>query len=384
VLRVLKGNNKEVKLMANNSITSSTQVVDLDKTKALTEQHLLIHQGVHNSTENPNLYGAKFPYGEVIGKAPQLVSIDQIKTRGGLYQTFDSRFGTGNPEHNNISTSIHNGLKLNLPGIFLVQRPDGLYPLTGHTRLLILKEMKVTNVIATIYDIPNDSDASAFSLELNPKQAPAGAMTVRDVVQESIMALKKGWIKPENDDQLNVMAAIQERVERICKNDFTEKTKNAIVIRVYKNSDYHTKATDVISWETPLQINTWMTRYKYIDTPEVMYMVASASTVSSVLTRAAALAAANIGKQIRIVLQTGTLDSANLLSSYNKSIETFRLKWDSDLNNIRSMYFAVSGTGCARKHSVMRTDDIVLYGSLPAVMSTHKEGKIIPFPKDEI
>ena len=161
-------------------------------------------------------------------------------------------------------------------------------------------------------------------------------MTVRDVVQESIMALKKGWIKPENDDQLNVMAAIQERVERICKNDFTEKTKNAIVIRVYKNSDYHTKATDVISWETPLQINTWMTRYKYIDTPEVMYMVASASTVSSVLTRAAALAAANIGKQIRIVLQTGTLDSANLLSSYNKSIETFRLKWDSDMNNIKN------------------------------------------------
>jgi hypothetical protein len=382
VLRVLKGNNKEVKLMANNSITSSTQVVDLDKSKALTAEHLEVHRGFHNKDLNPELYGDKFPYGKVVGNNPKLILIDEIKTRGGGYQTFDSRFGTGNPEHDNISTSIHNGLKLNLPGISLVLRPDGLYPLTGHTRLLILKEMKVTNVIATIYDIPSDSDASAFSLELNPHQAPAGGFTVRDVVQECTMALKKGWIKPESDDQLNVMAAIQERVERICKNDFTEKTKNSIVIRVYKNSEYHTKATDVKSWETPGQISAWMTRYKYIDTAEVMYMVASSSTVSSVITRAAALAANNIGKQIRIVLQTGTLNSANLISSYNKSVETFRLKWDSDMNNIKNMYFSVSGTGCARKHAVMRTDDIVLYGSLPAVMSVHKEGKIIPFPKD--
>ena len=149
-------------------ITQENHKVDLSKVKRLTEDHLTIHKKFHNKELNPTMYGDKFPYGTA--SEPTLVDRKDIKWRGGRFQTYQSRFGNGNPFHKEIRNSItEQGLKLTSPGLSLIRKTDGLYPLTGHTRDKIFEEKGLENCIATIYEIPEESDASKFAIKLNPK-----------------------------------------------------------------------------------------------------------------------------------------------------------------------------------------------------------------------
>ena len=201
-------------------LIKSDEIVDLSTVHRLTETHLQTHKKYHNKEINSIMYGDEFPYG--IASEPQLIEMKDIKWRGGKFQTYQTRFGNGNPQQKEISNSIHTqGLKLKSPGLSLIKKSDGLYPLTGHTRYNIFLPMGLENVIATIYDIPEESDASAFALELNPRQDPAGPMTLYDVEQHCEIALRKGWIK-YYEDMNDQIEAIKERFYRICKNGFTK------------------------------------------------------------------------------------------------------------------------------------------------------------------
>ena len=175
-------------------LIEATHIVDLSKVKRLTEDHLTIHKQTHNKELKPQMYGDKFPYGTA--SEPTLVDRKDIKWRGGRFQTYQSRFGNGNPAHKDIRNSIHEqGLKLTSPGLSLIRKADGLYPLTGHTRDKIFEEIGLENCIATVYDIPEESDASKFALKLNPKNDPSGPSRLYDIEQECILALQKDWIK---------------------------------------------------------------------------------------------------------------------------------------------------------------------------------------------
>ena len=222
------------------------------------------------------------------------------------------------------------------PGLSLIRKSDGLYPLTGHTRDKIFEDIGLENCIATIYEIPEESDASAFALELNPKQDPAGPITLYDVEQHCKIALQKGWIK-KYDDMFKQIEAISERFYRICKNGFTKNAMDGAILRVLNDMD--TNPDDVVSWETQTQIKSWLAKNKYINTDKIVYLLVSASTVSSTITKAARLAKDNIGKEIRVVIHTGVLDSGNLLNSYNDLIDKFKTIWESDIENFRATFF---------------------------------------------
>jgi hypothetical protein len=353
-------------------LIKTDEIVDLSAIQKLTEKHLEIHKKIrqHSTT----LYGQEFPYGRCLGT--RLVSLKDIKWRGGLYQIYQTRFLGGNPRHTDIKNSIHiQGLKLESPGLFLVEKSDGLYPLTGHTRYRIFEEIGLENVIATIYEIPEESDASAFALELNPRQDPAGPMTLYDVEQECKIAFKKGWIKPKSDDMTDVIESITERFYRICGAHFTKGAKDAAILRVYNNVGL--EVDDVMSWQTRPQIETWMSKNKYINTKQVIYLVASASTVSTTITKAARLSSTNVGVEIRVVIHTGTLDSGNLLGSFNKRVNEFHSVWEEDIQNIRATFF----TSTDEKAKVALADNIVLYGALPALAKHHNMDKIRLFKK---
>ena len=99
-------------------LIQAKQKVDLSKVKRLTENHLTIHKQFHNKETNAKMYGDKFPYGTA--SEPTLVDRKDIKWRGGRFQTYQSRFGNGNPAHKDIRNSIHEqGLKLTSPGLSL-------------------------------------------------------------------------------------------------------------------------------------------------------------------------------------------------------------------------------------------------------------------------
>jgi|TARA_B100000073_G_C23674367_1_gene549935 hypothetical protein len=356
-------------------LIQDNEIVDLSKVKRLSQDHLNTHLKYHNKEINPIMYGDKFPYGKA--SEPTLVDRKDIKWRGGRFQTYQTRFGNGNPRQKDISNSIHEqGLKLKSPGLSLIRKADGLYPLTGHTREGIFEGIGLENCIATIYEIPEESDASAFALELNPKQDPAGPMTLYDVEQHCKIALQKGWID-KHDDMMKQIEAISERFYRICKNSFTKNAMDAAILRVYNDMD--SSADDVISWETQTQIKTWLSQNKYINTDKIKYLVVSASTVSSTITKAARLAKDNIGAEIRVVIHTGVLDSGNLLNSYNDLIDKFKTIWESDIENIRATFFEAS----PKESKVAFANNIVLYGALPALAKNHDLNKIRLFKKQQ-
>ena len=350
--------------------------VDLSKVKRLTEDHLKIHKQFHNKQTNSKMYGDEFPYGTA--SEPTLVDRKDIKWRGGRFQTYQSRFGNGNPAHKDIRNSIHEqGLKLTSPGISLIRKSDGLYPLTGHTRDKIFDEIGLENCIATIYDIPEDSDASKFALKLNPKSDPSGPSRLYDIEQECKIALDKGWID-KHDDMMKQIEEISKRFYDICENSYTKNAMDASILRVYNDMDNN--PDDVISWESQTQIKTWMNKNKYINTDKIKYLVVSASTVSSTITKAARLAKDNIGAQIRVVIHTGVLDSGNLLNSYNEMVDKFKTIWESDIENIRATFFEAS----PNNSKVAFADNIVLYGALPALKKEHKNlDKIRLFKKQQ-
>jgi hypothetical protein len=355
---------------------NTNEIVDLTLVKAFTEQHLEIHEKHNNKDLRADIYGDDFPYGECMGT--RLVPIDDVKWRGGHHQTYITRYRGGNPAFKDINNSIRQGFKLKLPGIMLERKSDGYYCLTGHTRYRIFEDMGVQNIIATVFEIPNPSDASLFALKLNPKQDPSGPMTLRDVEQECSNALNNGWIKPKSDYYTDVINAIGERFNDICGGYFTKGARESAIIRVYNAINQG----DIISWETQTQLADWMSDNKYINTNEVMYLVASASSVSKTITRAAKLAVENIGKEIRVVIHTGTLDSGNLKESYDSRVESFLSTWQSDMENIRATFFGVSNEkGCNIKHQVSLANNIVLYGTLPALNRYHNLKKINLFKK---
>ena len=357
---------------------NTNEIVDLTLVKAFTEQHLETHEKHNNKDMNSSVYGDDFPYGECMGT--RLVPIDDVKWRGGQHQTYKTRYQGGNPARKDISNSIHQGFKLKLPGIMLERKSDGYYCLTGHTRYRILEDMGVQNIIATVFEIPNESDASLFALKLNPKQDPSGPMTLYDVEQECLNALLNGWIKPKSSHYTDVIDAIGERFNDICGGYFTKGAREGAILRVYNQSS--SNPGDIVSWDSQTQLADWMSDNKYVNTNEVIYLVASASTVSKTITRAAKLAVENIGKEIRVVIQTGTLDSGNLKESYDNRVETFLSTWQSDIENIRATFFALSNEkGCNIKHQVSLSNNIVLYGALPALNSYHNLKKINLFKK---
>ena len=99
--------------------------------------------------------------------------------------------------------------------------------------------------------------------------------------------------------------------------------------------------------------------------------------MSSTITKAARLAKDNIGKEIRVVIHTGVLDSGNLLNSYNDLIDKFKTIWESDIENIRATFFEAT----PKESKVAFANNIVLYGALPALAKQHNLDKIILFKK---
>ena len=365
-------------------MTYNLQYVDVLKYQTLTEEHLQYHKKYHNPGSYPELYGPNNISGGTVEEIT-LVPMSDIKFVGGKFQTHKTRYANGNPMHKEIKNSFYQkGLNLRKPGLMLQRRSDGLYPLTGHTRKSIFDDIGMTNCIAAIYTIPNDSDASKFAIKLNPKEDPAGPMSIFDIEQECKIAIEKGWIKTEDSDGNELpldelISNIKERFVDIADGGFTNRTVDASVLRIANDMD--NSFSDVLSWETQTQIKTWMSKNKYINSPEVMYLVCSASQVSKNIIKAAQLAVNNPGKKIRVVCHTGVLDSGNLKNSYDNLVETFRRNWESDIENIRVAFFKcfpdLNGTA-----KVAFNDNIKLYGSLPALTKYHNENKIVLYKKD--
>tara|TARA_B100001063_G_C16703614_1_gene523970 strand:+ start:136 stop:1236 length:1101 start_codon:yes stop_codon:yes gene_type:complete len=312
----------------------------------------------------PHLYGEELK-GKRVDR--RLVSVSDIdRTNKFIFQTQAAR-AVGNKKYKLVRQDINNfGFKLKHPPIALRQLKDGsLVHLNGRTRYQIVVENGFTNIIADIYTMTDD-EASLFGLKANAENDPAGDLQIEDVYNECLIAVENKWIKPDLDQ-------ILERVNEACgSGKFATSKRQEVATRVYNNFSSTQK---VLYWNSLASINNWMIANNYIETENIMYMV-----VSSSIDRKAVIMAAEryveFGKQVRVVCHTGILNANDVEGCYNDRVEKFRQLFNSHVSDITNTYVEPKGKDC----KVKRTDNIVLYGSLPAISTLHGEmNKIVKF-----
>ena len=351
-------------------------VISVDTVTKFTQEDLMWSKKLNDPDQNDNnnsIYNHPHLYGNGLLKKRidrRLVDVSEIKLFSSNTQ---SARRVGNKMFKEVRQDINNfGFKLKHPPIALRQMPDGtLQPANGRTRYQILLERSFTNIIADIY-VMNDNEASLFGLKANAENDPAGDLQLEDVYDECCQAVENKWIDKKLND-------ILERVEEACGNGkFEAASRRAVATRVYNN---YNSTQKVLYWNSKASINNWMKANNYIDTDNIEYMPVSYSIDKKAVIMAAERYVES-GKQIRVVCHTGVLNASNIEDCYIDRVSDFKTLFNAHVASITSTYVEASGNKC----KIKKTDNIILYGSLPAISTLHndKDGemkKIILFKK---
>jgi hypothetical protein len=349
-------------------------IILVNSTSKFTEENLdwsiKLNDPSQNETNNSlyiyeHLYGEKYKDKRIDRRLVDISDIEQYSAH-----TQKSR-RTGNKKYKEVRQDINSfGFKLKHPPIALRQLPDGtLVPANGRTRLQILIENGFKNIIADIYTF-TDNEASLFGLKANAENDPSGDLVLEDVYDEVQLAVENNWIKPELEE-------IQARVDEACGNGkFEAASRRAVAQRVYNN---HSSTQTVFYWNSKASIKNWMKVNNYIDTDNIEYMPVSYSIDKKAVVMAAERYTES-GKQIRVVCHTGDLNASDIEECYKKRVEDFKQLFNAHVNNITDTYVTASGHD---KCKIKKTDNIVLYGSLPAISTLHadKDGEMIKIIK---
>ena len=350
-------------------------IISVDTVTKFTQEDLTWSKKLNDPDQNDNnnsIYNHPHLYGNGLLKKRidrRLVDVSEIKL---FSPNTQSARRVGNKMFKEVRQDINNfGFKLKHPPIALRQMPDGtLQPANGRTRYQILLERSFTNIIADIY-VMNDNEASLFGLKANAENDPAGDLQLEDVYDECCQAVENKWINKKLND-------ILERVEEACGNGkFEAASRRAVAMRVYNN---YNSTQKVLYWNSKASINNWMKANNYIDTDNIEYMPVSYSIDRKAVVMAAERYVES-GKQIRVVCHTGVLNASNIEDCYKDRVSNFKTLFNAHVASITSTYVA-SGNKCRIK----KTDNIILYGSLPAISTLHndKDGemkKMILFKK---
>ena len=351
-------------------------IISVDTVTKFTQEDLTWSKKLNDPDQNDNnnsIYNHPHLYGNGLLKKRidrRLVDVSEIKLFSSNTQ---SARRVGNKMFKEVRQDINNfGFKLKHPPIALRQMPDGtLQPANGRTRYQILLERSFTNIIADIY-VMNDNEASLFGLKANAENDPAGDLELEDVYDDCHTAVKNGWIKKDLNE-------ILERVEEACGNGkFEAASRRAVAMRVYNN---YNSTQKVLYWNSKASINNWMKLNNYIDTDNIEYMPVSYSIDRKAVVMAAERYVES-GKQIRVVCHTSVLNASNIEDCYKERVSNFKTLFNAHVASITSTYVEASGNKC----KIKKTDNIILYGSLPAISTLHndKDGemkKMILFKK---
>ena len=334
-------------------------IVDITR-QALTQEHVKVYESAYENVwkESEPTY-----FGPDIHPAIEFSHFDLVP----IDQTISQIHRTGGraKDAQQVHRSLAKGYKLTNkpPAVLRVGNED--HWLTGDTRKEYFAKVGREFIIVAVFK-PKAS-ATAFDIEdaisvmgqVLQETDVANPNTVEDVK----MALARQcevWKSSNGDAGVNPfdLDALVARVN-VIGSRFTDTKRYDIAYGVY---NYYNPTCVVASWSSDkkaaFRIESYMKNFKLIDSTNVMYICAAASTVSKVFTRSLALAAANPEKEIRIMFHTSTLTGGDPEASFHRvAIENIQ-KFEQMIVNAN----LVSGGNINR---------IKVYGILPAVGSMH-------------
>ena len=357
-------------------MSKNENVIDLLTVEKFTEEHRLI---VENLMDWKNIFPELFGNG-----LPKELKFKGFRLKPHDAVTYDQKYRAGGKSRGSKMLEIQqnierNGYKLKYPAAAWFEwGPNNYDVITGNSRGEIVKSspFNIPNMIVAVYEASDPSytkeqieDAiDSCGLRFNAIHDPAEPLSKTDV-KNTVTLMIKRWMDTNGAAGCApTMDGITARVDYVCgEGVFQPVTRQNVILEIYNTFNPH---DTVISWSTSKTaawyIKDFMDDIKWVNTDKVIYLPVSAGTVSQAFRKAFALASKYPTKEIRVVLQTGTLDGYDLDTTYKNRLFKF-------VNLFKKM---VADTIGRYGNKTLEDTNVFIYGALPALKSCHsiKEG----------
>lgn len=359
-----------------------SNIKQIIKHGSFTEDDLNLVKNLLNIEAYPQFYE---PYDGTDYSLPPGIEYDQtiiinengLTREGTIGSSQPVRSAGGNPKHDDLARDIfETGWKLFCNPISVITKGSKIVFLDGRTKDKILQTVSYKNRIVNLYkfvgehvnnlDLQEDAIAD-FGLEGNEEPYVAGYNVLEDFFEVGKEKVLRGTLESTRQ---SILSWVTKRAK-----SFSKQKREDVAIRIFNHFSNSNAGLQVESWR-PEQAEVWMKKNNYISVNHIMYLVVSAETASKALFSASKLAQENPGKEIRVVLHTGSLTGWDRSKTYVNKIQKFKTEWYLKLSQISFGFF---------KGSVATDSPIKLYGVLPAniVNLCEDDGKLIIFGKND-
>jgi hypothetical protein len=245
------------------------------------------------------------------------------------------------------------GFRLYDKPIFVRRTTGGKYILVdGRTKDKILHERKFKNRICVVIEI-DKSELEMFSKRLNAGEgvSPAGLLKEVDIIKFAQREIENGNLELDFD-------VILEMINKICgTGKFSAKKRNEFASQIFHHQIAIANSSLVpIRWANVAEVESWMQRTKYIETPTVVYLPYAASSPMKAVFAAAQLSVLKPNKKIRVVIYVSKLTGYDLKESYIKAVLKFKTLWYEYMDLLSHKYY----------HGAKQSIEFVeLYGCVP-------------------
>lgn len=259
-----------------------------------------------------------------------------------------------NPEYDKLKLDINeNGWRLYEKPIFIKRIAGGKFALIdGRTKDKILNEKKFKNRICVVVSIDeNEEEEYAERLNAGEDKSPAGLIKEIDVITLANRKLQSGQLELDRN-------VISDWIDKVCgKGKFSEKKRSDLSFQIYNHQNaIQTSNLIPIAWANNKEVESWLLRTKYIETPTVVYLPYAASASMKAVFAAAKLSQQKPGKEIRVVIYVSKLNGYDLKKCYLEAVLRFKEQWFEYMDLLGTTYY--NGV----QPSNLR---VVLYGCVP-------------------
>jgi hypothetical protein len=357
-------------------------IKQIKKYGSFTQEDLDIVESLLNKEAHPQFYkkndSTSYSLPEGIEYDCLTLMGEKGVTREGTIGSSQSiRSGGGNPKRDSLARDImENGWKLFCDPISVIQIGSKIVILDGRTKDKILQDVKYTNRIVRLYkfvgehannpDLQEDA-IEDFGLEGNEEPYVAGYNLQEDFFEIAKNKVERGTLEATES---SILGWINKRAR-----SFSKQKREDIATRVFHDVNNTNAGLKVESW-TQDEAEVWLIKNNYLSVGNIVYLVVSSGYASKALFSACKLAQENPGKEIRVVLHTGTLTGWDRSASYVKSIKKFKTEWYLKLSQMSFGFF---------KGTRFTDSPIKLYGVLPSniINLCEDDGKLIVFGKND-
>jgi hypothetical protein len=260
-----------------------------------------------------------------------------------------------NPEYDRLKLDINeNGWKLYEKPIFVKRIAGGKFILIdGRTKDKILNEKKFKNRICVVVSI-DEKEEEEFAERLNAGEdkSPAGLIKEIDIITLAYRKIERGDLELDRN-------VISNWIDKVCgKGKFSEKRRSDLSFQIYNHQNaIQTSNLIPIAWANNKEVDSWLTRTKYIETPTVVYLPYAASAPMKAVFAAAKLSQQKPGKEIRVVIYVSKLNGYDLKRCYLEAVLKFKQQWYEYMDLLGTTYYNGSQPTNTR---------VVLYGCVPS------------------